>query len=89
MENIFDKVVEYHGPFEVQEFRIGRTNVEPSHLRMPVETPDAASLARLLESLLELGCAPVDSGDAELRIAAPTCASAIAGSRPRTSAWTP
>ena len=67
MENIFDKVVEYHGRFEVQEFRIGRTNVEPSHLRMLVETPDAELLARLLESLLELGCAPVDSGDAELR----------------------
>jgi len=67
MENIFDKVVEYHGRFEVQEFRIGRTNVEGSYLRMLVETPDAALLAHLLESLLELGCAPVDSGDAELR----------------------
>jgi lysine-ketoglutarate reductase/saccharopine dehydrogenase-like protein (TIGR00300 family) len=67
MENIFDKVVEYHGRFEVQEFRIGRTNVEPSHLRMLVETPDAISLTRLLASLLEIGCAPVDSGDAELR----------------------
>ena len=67
MENIFDKVVEYHGRFEVQEFRIGRTNVEGSYLRMLVETPEAELLARLLESLLELGCAPVDSGDAELR----------------------
>src|SRR5579872_1985424 len=67
MENIFDKVVEYHGRFEVQEFRIGRTNVEASYLRMKVETPDAPSLAHLLESLLELGCAPVDTGDAELR----------------------
>lgn len=67
MENIFDKVVEYHGRFEVQEFRIGRTNVEGSHLRMLVETPDPPSLDRLLESLLELGCAPVNSGGAELR----------------------
>jgi lysine-ketoglutarate reductase/saccharopine dehydrogenase-like protein (TIGR00300 family) len=67
MENIFDKVVEYHGRFEVREFRIGRTNVEGSYLRMLVETPDAPSLERLLESLLELGCAPLDSGDAELR----------------------
>jgi len=67
MENIFDKVVEYHGRFEVQEFRIGRTNVEGSYLRMLVETPDAVSLEHLLESLLELGCAPVDTGDAELR----------------------
>jgi lysine-ketoglutarate reductase/saccharopine dehydrogenase-like protein (TIGR00300 family) len=73
MENIFDKVVEYHGRFEVQEFRIGRTNVEASYLRMLVETPDAASLAHLLESLLELGCAPVDSGDAELRTVERDC----------------
>jgi lysine-ketoglutarate reductase/saccharopine dehydrogenase-like protein (TIGR00300 family) len=67
MENIFDKVVEYHGRFEVQEFRIGRTNVEGSYLRMLVETAEEPSLARLLESLLELGCAPADSGDAQLR----------------------
>ena len=67
MENIFDKVVEYHGRFEVQEFRIGRTNVEGSYLRMLVETPDALSLERLLESLLEVGAAPADSGAAELR----------------------
>ena len=67
MENIFDKVVEYHGRFEVEEFRIGRTNSEGSYLRLKVETPDAALLEHLLESLLELGCAPVDSGDAELR----------------------
>ncbi len=73
MENIFDKVVEYHGRFEVQEFRIGRTNVEASYLRMLVETPDAASLAHLLESLLELGCAPVDSGDADLRTVERDC----------------
>jgi lysine-ketoglutarate reductase/saccharopine dehydrogenase-like protein (TIGR00300 family) len=73
MENIFDKVVEYHGRFEVQEFRIGRTNIEGSYLRMLVETPDAVSLERLLESLLEVGCAPVDSGDAELRAVERDC----------------
>src|SRR5256885_1950051 len=67
MENIFDKVVEYNGRFEVQQFRIGRTNSEPSSLRLKVETPDAESLERLIASLLELGCAPVDSGDASLR----------------------
>jgi hypothetical protein len=26
MEQIFDKVVEYNGRFEVEQFRIGRTN---------------------------------------------------------------
>ena len=44
MENIFDKVVEYHGRFEVEQFRIGRTNSEPSYLRLKVEAPDEAPL---------------------------------------------
>jgi lysine-ketoglutarate reductase/saccharopine dehydrogenase-like protein (TIGR00300 family) len=67
MENIFDQVVEHHGRFEVEQFRIGRTNSEPSYLRLKVETADGDTLTRLLNSLLELGCAPVDSGDAVLR----------------------
>jgi arginine dihydrolase len=67
MENVFDKVVEYHGRFEVEQFRIGRTNSEPSYLRLRVETPDSASLERLLASLLELGCTPADSADVVLR----------------------
>ncbi len=67
MERIFDKVVEHSGRFEVERFKIGRTNSEPSHLRLKVETPDEASLGRLLEALLELGCAPADAGEAVLR----------------------
>src|SRR5205814_3111185 len=66
MENIFDKVVEHSGRFEVQQFRIGLTNTEPSYLRLKVETPDDASLQRLLHELLTLGCAPAQSGDAVL-----------------------
>ena len=67
MENIFDKVVEYNGRFEVEQFRIGRTNSEPSYLRMRVEAPDEDSMQRLLGSLLEIGCSPVEGGDAVLR----------------------
>src|SRR5947209_258777 len=66
MENIFDKVVEHSGRFEVEQFRIGRTNSEPSYLRLKVETPDAPSLSHLLEELLMLGCAQADSSDALL-----------------------
>jgi lysine-ketoglutarate reductase/saccharopine dehydrogenase-like protein (TIGR00300 family) len=68
MENIFDKVVEHHGRFEVEQFRIGRTNSEPSYLRLKVETADAAPLDLLLFELLGLGCAPVDSSDASLAL---------------------
>ena len=73
MENIFDKVVEHHGRFEVEQFRIGRTNSEPSYLRLKVETPTPELLAHLLEDLLELGCSAVDPGDAATRVVERDC----------------
>ena len=67
MENIFDKVVEHGARFEVEQFRIGRTNSEPSYLRLKVEAPDEMVLEHLLEELLGLGCAPTEGGDVLLR----------------------
>src|SRR5579872_1644671 len=66
MEQIFDQVVEFGGRFEVEEFRVGRTNSEPSYLRLKVESGERADMERLLQQLLGLGCSPVDSGDAGL-----------------------
>jgi lysine-ketoglutarate reductase/saccharopine dehydrogenase-like protein (TIGR00300 family) len=66
MEQIFDTVVEYNGRFEVEQFRIGRTNAEGSYLRLKVETPVAGDMDRLLARLVGLGCTPVHSGEAEL-----------------------
>jgi lysine-ketoglutarate reductase/saccharopine dehydrogenase-like protein (TIGR00300 family) len=67
MERIFDSVVEYGGRFEVEQFRIGRTNAEPSQLRMRLEAATREQMDILLAQLLELGCSPVDAGDAQLR----------------------
>ena len=67
MEQIFDAVVEHGGRFEVEHFSIGRTNAEPSQLRMRLETPTREQMDMLLTQLLGLGCSPVDGGDAELR----------------------
>jgi lysine-ketoglutarate reductase/saccharopine dehydrogenase-like protein (TIGR00300 family) len=67
MEEIFDKVVEYNGRFEVEEFRIGRTNEDPTYLRLKVETPTAEDMDRLLSQLLSQGCSPVNSGEAKLQ----------------------
>jgi lysine-ketoglutarate reductase/saccharopine dehydrogenase-like protein (TIGR00300 family) len=67
MERIFDKVVESQGRFEVETFRIGRTNSEPSYLRLRVEAPSREAMELLLQELLGLGCSAVDSGDAVLR----------------------
>jgi lysine-ketoglutarate reductase/saccharopine dehydrogenase-like protein (TIGR00300 family) len=68
MEQIFDTVVEYDGRFEVEHFSIGRTNSEPSRLRLRVETPSAESMSILLAQLVGLGCSPVDSGDVDTRV---------------------
>src|SRR5579885_3633470 len=73
MEQIFDTVVQYDGQFEVQEFRIGRTNAEPSHLRLRVSTPLPGDMEQLLSRLLELGCTPVETGDAELALVERDC----------------
>jgi lysine-ketoglutarate reductase/saccharopine dehydrogenase-like protein (TIGR00300 family) len=67
MEQIFDAVVEYGGRFEVEDFSIGRTNSDPSKLRLRVEAQNDEQMEKLLNQLLGLGCAPVDSGDAELK----------------------
>ncbi len=67
MEEIFDKVVENNGRFEVEEFSIGRTNGDASYLRLKVESPTSEDMDRLLGQLLAIGCSPVDSGDAQLR----------------------
>jgi lysine-ketoglutarate reductase/saccharopine dehydrogenase-like protein (TIGR00300 family) len=67
MERIFDTVVEHQGRFEVERFEIGRTNGDPSHLRLKVEAPSQEQMTSLLESLISLGCTPSETGDAEYR----------------------
>ena len=68
MESIFDTVVEFGGKFEVEQFTIGRTNSDRSRLRLRIEAPSAKEMEQTLEALISLGCTPVDSGDAELRL---------------------
>jgi lysine-ketoglutarate reductase/saccharopine dehydrogenase-like protein (TIGR00300 family) len=66
MEQIFDTVVEFGGRFEVEQFSIGRTNSDGSYLRLKIATGDSESMEKILSRLLGLGCAMVDSGEAEL-----------------------
>jgi lysine-ketoglutarate reductase/saccharopine dehydrogenase-like protein (TIGR00300 family) len=66
MEQIFDKVVESNGRFEVEQFRIGRTNGDPSFLRLRVETPTRQQMDHVLAQLLAIGCSPAETGDATL-----------------------
>lgn len=73
MERIFDTVVEFQGRFEVEIFQIGRTNSDPSHLRLKIEAPSREQMDSLLGQLLGLGCTPAEDGDAETRIVEKDC----------------
>ena len=56
LNSIFDTVIRHGGSFEVQQFRIGRTNDEPSILKMLVRAPEPSALQDLLHDLVPLGC---------------------------------
>ena len=62
---MWDTVVRHEGAFEVLEFRIGRTNEEPSFLSMRVTAADAR-MTELLEELVTLGCRVARIEDAHL-----------------------
>jgi lysine-ketoglutarate reductase/saccharopine dehydrogenase-like protein (TIGR00300 family) len=68
MEQIFDKVVESNGRFEVEQFRIGRTNSEPSYLRLRLTTPSKQEMDHLLAQILPIGCSPLEGGNAVTRL---------------------
>ena len=50
-----------NGRFEVEQFRIGRTNGDPSYLRLRVEPDDARFHATDPAQLLTLGCSLAES----------------------------
>jgi lysine-ketoglutarate reductase/saccharopine dehydrogenase-like protein (TIGR00300 family) len=51
----FARIVEEGGEFEVVEFRVGRTNQDPSFLRLTVKAADPHALDQILEGLSYLG----------------------------------
>jgi hypothetical protein len=55
LRRVMGKIVEEGGSFEVEEFRVGRTNEEPSFARLAVRAADPAALDRVLEALSYLG----------------------------------
>ena len=61
---MFDTVVRHEAAFEVLEFRIGRTNDEPSFVSMRVTTPTDPVLDELLAELVALGCRVARAEDA-------------------------
>jgi lysine-ketoglutarate reductase/saccharopine dehydrogenase-like protein (TIGR00300 family) len=66
MNAMFDTVVRHDAAFDVLEFRIGRTNDEPSFVSMRVTARAQAGLTEVLEELVALGCRVARAEDARL-----------------------
>ena len=66
MNAMFDTVVRHDAAFDVLEFRIGRTNDEPSFVSMRVTAKGPAALTDVLEELVALGCRVARAEDAHL-----------------------
>jgi lysine-ketoglutarate reductase/saccharopine dehydrogenase-like protein (TIGR00300 family) len=66
MNAMFDTVVRHDASFDVLEFRIGRTNDEPSFVSMRVTARGPDALTGVLEELVALGCRVARAEDAHL-----------------------
>jgi lysine-ketoglutarate reductase/saccharopine dehydrogenase-like protein (TIGR00300 family) len=67
LSGIFDKIIELKCAYEVLHFGIGRTNDDPSSIRMRLTAPDEATLDDLLQQLTTFGCHPVAERNAVLK----------------------
>ena len=55
LRRAFARIVEEGGDFDIQEFRVGKTNDDPSFIRLAVSAAEPEALDRILEHLAYLG----------------------------------
>jgi lysine-ketoglutarate reductase/saccharopine dehydrogenase-like protein (TIGR00300 family) len=59
LRRAMSRIVEEGGQFEVEEFKVGKTNDDPSFVRLAVSAEDPQALDRILEGLSYLGAETV------------------------------
>jgi lysine-ketoglutarate reductase/saccharopine dehydrogenase-like protein (TIGR00300 family) len=64
---IFDKIIEFRASYEILTFDIGRTNDDPSRIKMRINAPDDQALGEILQQLTTFGCHPVRERDVLVR----------------------
>src|SRR6185503_18815172 len=55
LRRAFARIVEEGGDFDVEEFRVGKSNDDASFIRLGVSAADPAALERIVEHLTYLG----------------------------------
>lgn len=61
LRRVFNRIVEHGGGFEVLEFKVGKTNADPSLARLAVSARDQETLDRILEELSYMGASAMPS----------------------------
>ncbi|HKF66928.1 MAG TPA: TIGR00300 family protein [Vicinamibacterales bacterium] len=69
LNGIFDTVIRHNASFEVMRFTIGKTNDEPSLLRMRVTADNEEAVRTIVENLVPLGCLIVSKQDVMTQVA--------------------
>jgi lysine-ketoglutarate reductase/saccharopine dehydrogenase-like protein (TIGR00300 family) len=64
---IFDKIIEVKGAYQIVTFDIGKTNDDPSRIKMRVTVADEATLDDLLQQLTIFGAHPVRESNVLLK----------------------
>jgi hypothetical protein len=64
LNHVFDKVIERGAAYEVLQFDIGRTNDDPSYVKLKVTASSPDVLRELVKELVPLGAQLVDQRDA-------------------------
>ena len=69
LSRIFDHVIQTGSSYEILDFRIGRTNDEPSVIELRIDSPSDEVLHDLLENLVDLGSVRLEAREASAEAA--------------------
>jgi lysine-ketoglutarate reductase/saccharopine dehydrogenase-like protein (TIGR00300 family) len=66
MTQVFDRIMDMGGSFEILEFEVGKKKTDPSYARLRLMAPDEANLTQITSELHRLGARPIELVDAVL-----------------------
>jgi len=66
MTQLFDRVMDMGGNFEILVFDIGKKKADPSYTRLRIHAPDKAKLQSILSELHRIGVRPIEVKDINL-----------------------
>ena len=66
MTQVFDRIMDMEGNFEILEFDVGKRKTDPSYAKLRVKAHDEARLALIISELHRFGARPVEIEDCHL-----------------------